>query len=133
MTRRLTAHKRRDNLGSLPIAVVSEVIDLLHRSCVDTILATIWEAEQHFACEVGLVIFDTYSKGIAAGGGDEDKAKDQNVVQANLRRLFDRGCHVTSPASVTPARTRARANAARTHASPTSTFKSKSPVTRSKP
>jgi AAA domain len=92
--RRLIAHKRRDNFGNLPIAVASEVINLLHRNCVDTILATIWEAEQHFACRVGLAIFDTYAKGIAAGGGDEDKAKDQNIVQANLRRLFDRGCHI---------------------------------------
>jgi AAA domain len=92
--RRLIAHKRRDHLGSLPIAVASEVIDLLNQNSVNTILATIWEAEQRFACEVGLVIFDTYAKGIAAGGGDEDKAKDQNIVQANLRRLFDRGCHV---------------------------------------
>jgi hypothetical protein len=92
--RRLIAHKRRDDLRDLPIAVAGGVIDLLNRNCVDTILATIWEAEQRFACEVGLAIFDTYSKGIAAGGGDEDKAKDQNVVQANLRRLFDRGRHI---------------------------------------
>jgi hypothetical protein len=89
--RRLIAYKLRDGLESLPIAVSGQVIDLLNRNCVDSILTTIWEAEQRFACEVGLAIFDTYAKGIAAGGGDEDKAKDQNIVQANLRRLFDRG------------------------------------------
>jgi hypothetical protein len=92
--RRLVAHKRRDALHDLPIAVAGEVIDLLSRKCVDIILASIWKAEQRFACNVGLAIFDTYAKGIAAGGGDEDKAKDQNIVQANLRRLFDRGCHI---------------------------------------
>jgi hypothetical protein len=92
--RRLIAYKLRDELVSLPIAITGQVIDLLNRNCVDTILATIWEAEQRFACGVGLAIFDTYAKGIAAGGGDEDKAKDQNIVQANLRRLFDRGCHI---------------------------------------
>lgn len=92
--RRLIAHKLRDNLRDLPIAVTGQVINLLDRSCVDIILATIWEAEQHFACEVGLAVFDTYAKGIAAGGGDEDKAKDQNIVHANLRRVFDRGCHL---------------------------------------
>ena len=92
--RRLIAHKLRDGLADLPIAVAGEFIDLLNRSCVDVILATIHAAEQRFACEVGLAIFDTYAKGIAAGGGDEDKAKDQNAVQANLRRLFDRGCHI---------------------------------------
>ena len=89
--RRLVAHQRRDGLPrDLPIAIAGQVIDLMNRSCVDIILATIWEAEQRFACEVGLAIFDTYAKGIAAGGGDEDKAKDQNVVQANLRRVLDR-------------------------------------------
>jgi len=92
--RRLIAHKQRDGLGSLPIAVASQVIDLLNRNCVETIFATIKKAEQRFGVEVALGIFDTYAKGIAAGGGDEDKAKDQNIVQANLRRLFDRGCHI---------------------------------------
>jgi hypothetical protein len=88
--RRFAAHRRRDDLPRLPIAVAGQVIDLMNRSCVDVILATIWEAEQHFACKVGLAIIDTYAKGIAAGGGDEDKAKDQNIVQANLRRVLDR-------------------------------------------
>ena len=92
--RRLIAHKLRDGLRDLPIAVVSQTIDLLNRNCVDIIVATIQAAEQRFGCEVGLAIFDTYSKGIAAGGGDEDKAKDQNAVQANLRRVFDRGHHI---------------------------------------
>jgi hypothetical protein len=89
--RRLIAHKLRDGLTRLPIAVVSEVIDLLNKSCVEAILQTVRRAEQRFECEAGLLIFDTFSKGIAAGGGDEDKAKDQNAVNANLRRLFDRG------------------------------------------
>jgi AAA domain len=92
--RRLIAHKQRDRLGALPIAVTGQVIDLLNRSCVDAILATLSQAEDRFGCEIGLAIFDTYAKGIAAGSGDEDKAKDQNIVQANLRRLFDRGRHI---------------------------------------
>ena len=92
--RRLIAHKLRDGHSDLPIAVAGQVIDMLNRGCVHIIADTIKEAEQHFGLEVGLAIFDTYSKGIAAGGGDEDKAKDQNVVQANLRRVFDRGHHI---------------------------------------
>ena len=32
-------------------------------------------------------MIDTFSKGIAAGGGDENSAKDQNRVAANLRRV----------------------------------------------
>jgi hypothetical protein len=88
--RRLTAHKLRNNLPNLPIAVAGQVIDLMHRDCVDVILGAIRQAEQHFSCEVGLAIIDTYPKGIAAGGGDESSAKDQNIALANLRRVLDR-------------------------------------------
>jgi hypothetical protein len=89
VNRRLIAHKLRNNLPNLPIAVAGQVIDLMNRSCVDVILGAIRRAEQHFGCEVGLVIIDTYPKGIAAGGGDESQAKDQNIALANLRRVLD--------------------------------------------
>jgi hypothetical protein len=73
-------------LPALPIAVAGEVIDLMNKRCVDKLVATINRAEQHFQCAVGLCVFDTYAKAIAAGGGDESAAKDQNVALANLRR-----------------------------------------------
>jgi hypothetical protein len=57
--RRLIAHKLRDDLRDLPIAVASEGIDLLNRNCADVVLATIHAAEQRFGLEVGLAIFDT--------------------------------------------------------------------------
>jgi hypothetical protein len=85
--RRLDAYRLRDGFNDLPIAVAGAVLDLLNPKCVQTIVATVREAEQHFGCAVGLIVIDTYSKGIAAGGGDEDKAKDQNRVAANLRRV----------------------------------------------
>ncbi len=88
--RRLIAHRRRDQLPILPIAVVGQVIDLMDKTCVDLILDVIRQAEQRFGCDVGLVIIDTYPKGIAAGGGDESQAKDQNMALANLRRVLDR-------------------------------------------
>jgi AAA domain len=90
VNRRFTAHRLRDDLPDLPIAVAGDVIDLMHKNCVDIILATIKEAEQHFGCEVGLAIIDTYPKGIAAGGGDESSAKDQNIALTNLRRVLNR-------------------------------------------
>jgi hypothetical protein len=37
-----------------------------------------------------LAIFDTRSKGIAAGGGDEDKARFQNLAAAHLRQVDER-------------------------------------------
>jgi hypothetical protein len=89
--RRMTAHRLRDNLPpDLPIAVVGQVIDLMSRKSVGNIVDAIKRAEDHFGCNVGLVTFDTWAKGIAAGGGDESSAKDQNVALANLRRVLDK-------------------------------------------
>jgi hypothetical protein len=86
--RRLDAYRLRDGLKEkLPIAVAAQVIDLLNSKCVEVIVTTVRAAEKKFGCAVGLVVIDTFSKGIAAGGGDEDKAKDQNRVAANLRRV----------------------------------------------
>lgn len=88
--RRLQVYHLRDGLKALPIAVADAVIDLLNPSCVDTIVSTVRQAEQQFGGDVGLIIIDTYAKGIAANGGDEDKAKDQNRAAANLRTVHSR-------------------------------------------
>jgi hypothetical protein len=85
--RRLQAYRTRDELQGLPIAVAGSVIDLLNHNCVDIIVSTVREAERIFKCDTGLIIFDTYAKGIAANGGDEDKARDQNRAAANLRNV----------------------------------------------
>jgi hypothetical protein len=76
--RRLIAHRLRDKLpADLPIAISGQVIDLMDRGCVTNILNAIEEADDHFGCKTGLLIFDTYAKGIAAGHGDESLARDQ--------------------------------------------------------
>jgi AAA domain len=86
--RRFRAHKQRDHLpDDLPIAVVGQIVDLMDPHCVDLLLQALNEAEQRFGCRIGLAILDTYNKGIAFGGGDEDKAKDQNRALGHLRRL----------------------------------------------
>jgi hypothetical protein len=93
--RRLVAHARRNNLTDLPIAVAGQVIDLMHPAFVGDIVAAIRLAEQHFGCDVGMIVIDTFAKGIAASGGDEDKAKDQNLTLANLRKVQEQtGVHV---------------------------------------
>jgi hypothetical protein len=74
----------------LPIAVVSLTINLMDENVVDEIVATIENVEREFDTTVGLLIFDTLPKGIAAGGGDEDKARDQGKVYANIQRIKDR-------------------------------------------
>jgi hypothetical protein len=84
---RLQAHRERLGLKSLPIAVVSATTNLMKFATVPMIVQTIRKAETCFGCSVGLVIFDTFAKLIAAGGGDEDKAKDQGCVFANVQRV----------------------------------------------
>jgi hypothetical protein len=88
--RRLCVYHQRDGLYGLPIAVADAVIDLLNPNCVGLIVATVHEAEQQFGVGVGLIVIDTYAKGIAANGGDEDKARDQNRAAANLRNVHGR-------------------------------------------
>jgi AAA domain len=87
--RRLAAYRRRDDLKDLPIAVAHEIINLMNPGCVDIILSTVAKAEERFGCDAGLIIIDSYSKGIAAGGGDEDKAKEQNITHVNMRRILE--------------------------------------------
>jgi hypothetical protein len=51
------------------------------------VVDTIREAERCFDAPIGLVIIDTFAKLIAAGGGDENSARDQGLVFANVQRL----------------------------------------------
>jgi hypothetical protein len=88
--RRLMAHKLRDKLPKLPIAVAGRVINLMDKGCINDIVDAIKRAEDHCGVEAVLAVFDTYSKGIAAGGGDENKARDQNIALTNLRSVIDK-------------------------------------------
>jgi len=84
--RRLAAYAKQ-GFSNLPIAIADQQIDLMHASCIAIIVAAIREAEEHMKVPVGLIIIDTYAKGIAIGGGDEDKAKDQSRCLAHLRKV----------------------------------------------
>lgn len=85
---------RRGITGKLPIAVVPGIVDLTTPASIEKVIATIKEAEVEFleggGDYCGLAIFDTFAKVIAAGGGDEDKAKDQGAVFTNIQRIKDR-------------------------------------------
>ncbi len=96
--RRMQAHRLRDELpADLPIAVAGQIISLIDPGSVAAIVDAINRAQDDFRREVGLAIFDTRSKGIAAGGGDEDKARFQNLAAAHLRRVIERtGIHIAS-------------------------------------
>jgi hypothetical protein len=89
--RRVIAHRLRDKLADdLPIAISGGVIDVMSRTCVNLIVDAIKRTEDQLGRGVGLGIFDTWGKAIAAGGGDEQQAKDQNIALANMRRVLDK-------------------------------------------
>jgi hypothetical protein len=68
-------------------AVVSSTIDLTKPDAFKRVIETIREVERALDVPVGLVIIDTFAKLIAAGGGDENSAKDQGLVFANLQQV----------------------------------------------
>jgi hypothetical protein len=90
--RRLSAYRKRDGYRNLPIAICGSTISLLNPDTIDQLIATVREAERVLGIKVikvGLLVIDTYAKALAAGGGDENSAKDQNRAAANLARLHD--------------------------------------------
>lgn len=87
--RRLQAHRDRAGLASLPIAVVSDTFELMKPGSDARVVATIRAIEAAMNFSVGWVAFDTFAKLLAAGGGDEDKARDQGAVFSNIQRIKD--------------------------------------------
>jgi len=85
----LKAYKIRDGLENIPFAIVPKLVNMLDPACVDLIKHAVDRAEQRWGIACGLTVFDTWNKGIAAGGGNEDKAEHQNIAAANLRRLLE--------------------------------------------
>lgn len=71
----------------LPVAVISDVIDIVNGRDNAKVIATVREVEDATGFPVGVVVFDTFSKLIGAGNGDEDKARDQNRLFANMQRI----------------------------------------------
>jgi AAA domain len=87
--RRLAAYAKRPGFQKLPIAVAGDIVDLIDASSVEIIAETVKAAEARFSVPVSLIIIDTYAKGVAAGGADEDKAQHVNLVAANLKRVHE--------------------------------------------
>lgn len=99
--RRLMAHCRQmglseDDRQQMPVLICSSMVDLTAADCVDHVVKSIDELGHEYGQGPSLLIFDTFAKLIAAGGGDEDKARDQGRVFANIQRIKDRvdGPHV---------------------------------------
>lgn len=93
--RRLRAHRQRLGLAGTPICVSSDTIDLTHPEAYKKVIDTIRTAKTIMGADIGLVIIDTFAKLIAAAGGDENSAKDQGAVFANVQRVKNNtGVHV---------------------------------------
>ncbi|HAJ45617.1 MAG TPA: hypothetical protein DCL54_03435 [Alphaproteobacteria bacterium] len=93
--RRLIATMRRDGITTLPIRLVAGNPDFATPHGITAIINEINEASTHFGLSVGLIVFDTYAKLIAANGGDEDKASDQAALLAKISEVnLEVDCHV---------------------------------------
>jgi hypothetical protein len=88
--RRILAYAKQWGLTDVPVAVVGQVLNLLDPRSVPVVWDTIKAVEDEWGKPVGAIALDTFPKGIAAGGGEENSAKDVNIVAANLRRLHEK-------------------------------------------
>jgi AAA domain len=87
--KRIWAECQREQLDNVPVAVCAGLINLMDPKCVDEIVGTILRAEDQFGMEVGLAVLDTFNKAVAAGGGDENTARDQNRAWGHLRQVHE--------------------------------------------
>jgi AAA domain len=81
---------------TLPFHVVGVTIDMMERGCIQRFLDTIHATEEDCGVPVVMIVVDTSAKAIAAGDGEENSAKDKNILRANARRVMDEipGLHV---------------------------------------
>jgi hypothetical protein len=73
----------------LPFHVVGITIEMMSPGCVKAFLDTIKATEEACGIPVIVIVIDTSAKAIAAGGGEENSAKDKNILRANARRVID--------------------------------------------
>jgi hypothetical protein len=87
--RRLIAECETLKIDFPPIAVIQKQFTLARPGEYRLLADTIKAAEDQFGMPIGLATFDTLAKLIAAGGGDENSARDCNIVFANIAALKD--------------------------------------------
>jgi AAA domain len=79
-----------DEFGQLKISVCGSNIDLMNPVSVTRVLATIDALAQRWGCQPDVLEFDTFSRLIANGGGDENTAKDQGRVFGHIAEIKDK-------------------------------------------
>ena len=90
VVRRVSAYQLRNGTSGFAIALAEQLIDVMDKNCVPAIVDAINRTENEFYMEVGLVVIDTWPKAVAAGGGDENLARDQHIAGANLHRVLEK-------------------------------------------
>src|SRR4051794_10120346 len=85
--RRLIAECETLKIDFPPIAVIQKQFTLAKPGEFRLLADTIKAAEDRIGMAVGLATFDTLAKLIAAGGGDENSARDCNAVFSNIAEL----------------------------------------------
>jgi AAA domain len=87
--KRIWAECQREGFGNVPVAVCPGIINLMDPRCVEEIVGTMLAAEDQFGISVEVAVLDTFGKGIAAGNGEENSAKDQNRAWGHLRQVHE--------------------------------------------
>ena len=84
-----TSPSEREACDYPSIATISAPIELMSPESVGKIVRTVRNFDAFNGGRTRLVIFDTFAKLIANGGGDEQTARDQGRVFANIQKIKD--------------------------------------------
>jgi hypothetical protein len=86
LANRVTAYRVHNGVGSAPVAVVQDTIDLLNpKADVHGLVDAVRQLEAASGVPVRLVVLDTLAR--ALSGGDENAARDMGGLLANVNAL----------------------------------------------
>ena len=110
--RRLMAYAKRDGHTDLPIAICSDLIDLLSPTCVDIVVATIGDAATHFNIPLNWQSSTQRPRALLRAAATRTR-RAIKIAWRPISSSFGNGCPTfISPVSDTPARTKAGASVA---------------------
>ena len=87
--KRIWCECQREGFGEVPVAISGGTLNIMDPGCVNEMVGTILRAEDAVGMEVALVSIDTFSKALAAGNGDENLARDQNIAWGHMRQVHE--------------------------------------------
>ena len=87
--KRIWCECQREGFGQIPVSITGGTLNIMDPGCVKEMVGTILRAEDALGIEVALISIDTFSKALAAGNGDENLARDQNIAWGHMRRVHE--------------------------------------------